>query len=318
MKLAIIGTGAVGSATAKAIIVGERARELVLLDQNRARAKAVATDMSYGAPLSRLTTVREGDYAAIQGSSLVIIAAGINEKAGGATDRNDPSGRLRLLDTNVEIFRDIVPRLIEAAPAATILIATNPPEPLVEVTRRLCGHERVMSTSTYIDSLRFRVHLADFFGVDAKSVQADVVAEHGTFSVFLWSSAIIGGVPLSYLLERRGVSFGEFRKSIEEKVRFANIQIIEGLGASQYGIGMIAARTAEIILRDERSIIPAGSHNARYGVTLSMPSIVGASGVIDVVWPEMSQEELDGVERSAKRLESVTRRYLLTEARSHR
>ncbi len=279
MKLAIIGTGAVGSATAKAVIVGGRARELVLLDQNRARAKALAIDMRDGASLSRLTTVREGEYADIEGSSLVIIAAGINEKAGGATDRSDSSGRLRLLDTNIKIFDDIVPRLVEAAPGATILVATNPPEPLVEVTRHLCGHDRVMSTSTYIDSLRFRVNLAEFFGVEVNSIQADVVAEHGTFSVFLWSSATIGGVPLAVLLERKGVPFTEFRKSIEDKVRFANIQIIEGLGASQYGIGMIAARTAEIILRDERSIIPVGSHNARYGVTLSMPSIVGAGGV---------------------------------------
>lgn len=310
MKLAIIGTGAVGSATAKAVIVGGRARELVLVDQNRARAKAVATDMRYGAPLSHLITVKEGDYTDVAGSSVVIIAAGINEKAGGATDRNDPAGRLRLLDTNVKIFQDIVPQVVNAAPQATILVTTNPPEPLVDVARHLAGHESVMSTSTYIDSLRFRVHLAEFFDVDVASVQANVVAEHGTYSVFLWSSATIGGVPLSYLLKRRDVPFADFRKAIEEKVRFANIQIIEGLGASQYGIGMIAARTAEIILRDERSIIPVGSYNDRYGVTLSFPSIVGHGGVREVLWPEMSDEELEGVERSAARLKSVTDKYL--------
>src|SRR5687768_4643112 len=132
MKMGVIGVGSVGSAIAMAAASRARVREIVLVDRNRARAKAVATDMHYGAALSPLVSIRDGDYADLADAGLAIITAGINEKAGGATDRNDPAGRLRLLDANVKIFQDIVPKLVKAAPEAVIMVATDPPEPLAD------------------------------------------------------------------------------------------------------------------------------------------------------------------------------------------
>ncbi len=310
MKLGIVGVGAVGSATAMAVALRARARELVLIDKDRSRAKAVATDMHYGVPLSPIVTIRAGDYDDLAEAGVVIITAGINEKAGGATDRKDPAGRLRLLDTNVKIYEDIVPRLVKAAPKAVILVATDPPEPLVEIARLLAGHDRVLSTSTYLDSLRFRVHLGERLGVSPACVEANVVGEHGTSSVFLWSSARIGGMPVAALLARQNIDSAQFRKSVEDDVRFANITIIEGTGASQYGIGMVSARVAEVILRDEMAVIPVGSHNPRCGITVSLPSIVGKDGVKEVFWPEMSAEETAGLERSAETLKRATGKYL--------
>jgi L-lactate dehydrogenase len=131
MKVGIIGVGAVGAATAMAIALRARAGDLVLIDRDPHRAKAVAMDMHYGVPLSPLVTIAEGDYEDLAGAHVAIIAAGVNEKAGGATDRNDPSGRLRLLAPNVKVFEDIVPRVTRAAPEAVILVVTDPPEPLV-------------------------------------------------------------------------------------------------------------------------------------------------------------------------------------------
>jgi L-lactate dehydrogenase len=305
MKLGIVGVGAVGAATAMAVTLRARARELVLIDKDHARAKAVATDMHYGVPLSPLVSISDGDYADLADAGLVIVAAGINEKAGGATDRNDPAGRLRLLDTNAKIFADIVPRVVKVAPGAVIVIATNPPEPLVEITRRLAGHDRVLSTSTYLDSLRFRVHLAERLGVSPACVDANVVGEHGTSSVFVWSSARINGVRVSDLLAKHNIAAEAFHQSVEQSVRFANITIIEGIGASQYGIGMVAARVAEVVLRDERAVFPVGSHNPCYGVALSLPSVVGRHGVSEILWPEMSADELRALERSAERLKDV-------------
>src|SRR5215470_6740229 len=304
MKAGIVGIGAVGAATAMAIALRARVRELVLLDRNRARAKAVAADMHYGIPLSPLVTVTDGDYPDLAGAGLVIVAAGVNEKAGGATDRSDPAGRLRLLEPNAKVFEDVVPRLVKAAPDAVILIATNPPEPLVEITRALAGHERVLSTSTYLDSLRFRVHLAERLGVSPACVDAYVVGEHGTSSVFLWSSARIGGMRVQDMLAERRIGFDEFRQSVEHDVRYANITIIEGIGASQYGIGMVAGRVAEVVLRDERAVFPVGSHTGRFGITLSLPSVVGRSGVIEVLWPEMSEDEARALEHGAVTLRS--------------
>ena len=309
-KLGIIGAGAVGSAAALAACVRGVARQVVLIDRDHARAKGVATDLRYGTPLSPAVDVRAGDYGDLAGAGLVVITAGINEKAGGATDRSDPLGRLRLLHTNVGVFEDIVPKIVMAAPDAVILIVTNPPEPLVDLTCRLAGHNRVMSTSTFLDTLRFRVHVAERFGVSPLSVDAYVISEHGTFSVFLWSSARIGGRPLTEMVAERGIAFDEFRRSVEHDVRFANISIIEGIGASQYGIGMVIARLAECVLRDEGAVIPVGSYQPRYSVTLSLPSAVGSSGVTDVLWPQMSDEELHGVEASAERLKGIVDRYV--------
>jgi L-lactate dehydrogenase len=310
MKVGIVGIGAVGSAIAMAIALRARIRELVLLDRNRARAKAVATDMHYGVPLSPLISVTDGDYSELREAGLVIIAAGINEKAGGATNRNDSAGRLRLLGPNVKVFEDIVPRLVKVVPEAVILIATDPPEPLVEITRHFAGHDRVLSTSTYLDSLRFRVHLAERLSVSPACVDAYVVGEHGTSSVFLWSSARIGGMRVKDMLTERRIAFDEFRQSVENDVRYANITIIEGAGASQYGIGMVGGRVAEVVLRDERAVFPVGSYIDRYRTTLSLPSVVGRAGVSEVLWPEMSEEEMRALEQSADILRNAASEHI--------
>ena len=310
MKLGIIGVGAVGAATAMAAVLRARVREIVLVDKDKARARAVATDMHYGVPLSPRLTIRDGGYDDHGDAGLVIIAAGVNEKAGGATDRSDPNGRLRLLDANVKIFEAIVPQLVKAAPQAVILVVTDPPEPLIDVTRHLAGHDRVIGTSTYLDSLRFRVHLAERFAVSPSCVDANVVGEHGTSSVFLWSSARIGGTGVAAALGSRGTDFDAFRREVEEAVRYANITIIEGLGASQYGIGMVAARVAEVVLRDERAVFPVGAYNQRYGVALSLPSVVGRQGVAEVFMPDMSADEARALEKSAETLRIAVRKYL--------
>jgi L-lactate dehydrogenase len=272
-------------------VVRGSAREIVLVDRTRKRAKAVATDLRYGSPLGPKTTVVDGEYDDLADVALVMITAGINEKAGGATDRNDPKGRLRLLDTNAEIYRDIVPQIVRAAPGAVLLVVTDPPDPLADVARASAGHDRVLSTGTFLDSLRFRVHLAEHFDVDANQVEAQVIGEHGVSQVFLWSSARIAGVPISKLIEQRGETLDSVRKQIEADVRYANITIIEGNDASQFGIGIVSARIAEMVLRDERAVIPIGSYNDRFGVTLSLPGIVGRGGVLRTFEPEMSPEE---------------------------
>src|SRR6202043_3229482 len=291
MKIGIVGAGRVGCACALATVVRGSARTIVIGDRTRKRAKAVATDLRYGSPLCPKTTVVDGDYDDLAEAELGMITAGINEKAGGATDRSDPQGRLRLLDKNAEIYRDIVPKIVRAAPRAVILVVTDPPDPLADVARASAGHDRVLSTGTFLDSLRFRVHLAEHFEVDANQVEAQVIGEHGLSQVFLWSSARIAGVPVSKLIAERGEALESVCKQIEADVRYANITIIEGNDASQFGIGIVSARIAEMVLRDERAAIPIGSYHEKFGVTLSLPSIVARSGVVRAFEPEMSREE---------------------------
>ena len=260
MKIGIIGAGAVGSACLLSVVMRGIAREVVLVNRNRKRAQGVVTDIQYGAVLSPPNALRAGDYSDLAGSSVVMITAGVNEKDGGATDRSDPVGRLRLLEANAAIFQDIVPQIHYYAPDALILVVTDPPDPLADVVRIL-GHERVLSTGTSLDTLRFRLHLGKRLNVSASDVEALVLGEHGVSSVFLWSSARVGGRKVLDL-------FGEsptpqtVREELEREVRYANITIIEGIGASQYGIGMVSARLTQMILRDEKAVIPIGRYNA--------------------------------------------------------
>jgi L-lactate dehydrogenase len=288
------------------------AREVVLVNRDRKRAKGVVTDVQYGAVLSPPITLRDGDYSDLAGSSVVMITAGVNEKGGGATDRSDPVGRLRLLDANAGIFQDIVPQIHHFAPDAMILVVTDPPDALADVVR-LLGHERVLSTGTSLDTLRFRFHLGKRLNVSASDVEALVLGEHGASEVFLWSSARVGGEKVLDL-------FGESqtaqtaREEIEREVRYANITVIEGIGASQYGIGMVSARLTEMILRDEEAVIPVGCYNPAFGVTLSLPSVVGREGVRRVLEPEMSAGEQQGLQRSADAIKAALSRLSLKES----
>jgi L-lactate dehydrogenase len=309
MKIGIIGAGAVGAACAMATVMRGCASELVLVNRGRERAKGMATDMGYGAPLSSPTRVTDGDYSDLAGAALVMVTVGVNEKTGGATDRSDPAGRLRLLDKNAQVYRQVIPRIIEAAPDAVLLVVTDPPDPLAWLTRELAHHDRVLSTGTLLDSLRFRVHLGQKLKVTPTTIEAQVLGEHGTSQIFHWSGARVGGVPIADALEQCGVAHdGDFRVGIEKEVRYANITIIEGIGASQYGIGMVCARIAEIVLRDERAVVPVGVFQPKLGVTLSLPSVVGRNGCIQVLDPPLSKDERLGLDKSVETLRKAQER----------
>jgi L-lactate dehydrogenase len=308
MKLGIVGTGNVGAACAFAAVTRGSADQIVLVNRTRKTAEAVATDLRYGTPLGPKVEILDGDYGALRGAGVVIITSGVNEREGGATDRNDPRGRLNLLAKNADIYFDIVPKIVRVAPGATLLVVTDPPDPLADIARTAAGHHRVLSAGTYLDSQRFRIHLGQHFGVDPAYVDAQVIGDHGTSQVFLWSSARIGGVSVVSLLDAQGEALDDVRAKIESDVRFANITIIEGNEASQYGIGIVSARIAEMVLNDERAAIPIGSFQEQFGVTLSLPSIVGRHGVCAVLRPDLSRAEQEGLQKSAETLRAALER----------
>jgi L-lactate dehydrogenase len=305
MKVGVVGAGGVGAACVMALVLRGSAREIVLVDRIPERAKAVATDIRYGIPLGPRIDVAEGAYDDLAGSGLVMITAGVNEKTGGATDRGDPEGRLKLLDKNAEIYREIVRRIVRAAPEAVLLAVTDPPDPLADLTRRLAGHDAVLSTGTWLDSLRFRTHIARKLDVSPDTVEAQILGEHGTSEVFVWSGARVAGVPLSDLLSKRGEDATAFRKSVEEEVRYANIAIIEGNEASQYGIGMVCARIAEAVLRDEGLVVPIGAFSEEYGLTLSLPGVIGRRGLREFYPPSVSDAEKELLARSVAALKKA-------------
>jgi L-lactate dehydrogenase len=309
-KVGVVGVGAVGQACAFALVLRGSCREIVLIDRIAERATAVATDMRYGAPLSPTVEISGGDWSDLAGAGVVLICAGVNEKAGGATDRSDASGRLKLLETNASVYRDVVPRIVAAAPGAVLVAVTDPPDPLADLTRVLAGHERVLSTGTMIDTLRLRVHVAAQLGVHPSAVDGLVVGEHGTTEVMLWSSMRVEGTPLADALSLSNPqrSVDDLREQVEREVRFANITIIEGNDASQFGIGVVCARITEAVLRDERVVLPVATYRARHGVTIGLPTVVGREGAAGELEPTMSAEERRAFEHSAATLRDAARR----------
>ena len=301
MKVGIIGAGAVGAATVGALLrTGGLDAEIVIINRNHDRAIGLAEDMTHaGIALGAAATVVPGDYPDLAGASLVIITAGVNEKDGGATDRNDPRGRRVLISANARVYADIIPQITAAAPDATLLVVTDPPDPLADLARILAPNQPVVSTGTVIDSLRFRYQIGRALGVPTRDVHANVIGEHGTSSVYLWSSATVGGARVLDLLARRGDDVEEQKQRIQKAVTFGNISIIEGIGASQYGIGAVVARLTEGIVRDEHAVYPVASYLPEYGTVVAIPSILGAQGVIDTVLPALTDTEAAGLDSSA-------------------
>jgi L-lactate dehydrogenase len=294
MKAGIVGAGAVGTACMFAMALRGSVHEIVMVNRDHERARGAVADLQYGAVLAPAVRLRSGNYDDLRGAAVVAITAGANERKGGATNRNDPEGRLRLLATNAGIYRNIVPAIVAAAPEALLLVVTDPPDPLADVARRIAGHSRVLSSGTFLDSLRFRFHLGERLGVNPQSVEAQVIGEHGTSQVYLWSTARVAGHPIA--------QSGTFRSEIEDAVRYANISIIEGTGASQLGIGVVTARIVEIITREEQVVLPIGSYHEQYGATLSLPSLFGRNGVKSVLMPALIEDERRGLEESAATL----------------
>jgi L-lactate dehydrogenase len=314
MKVGIIGVGAVGTACAKAILLRGSCPEIVLLDLNKQRAKGVATDLSHGGVLCPPAQIREGDYDDLTDANIVVISAGKNEKEGGATNRADPRGRLTLLADNAEIYHKIVPNLVHVAPEATILVVTDPPEPLADVARDLMRElglrNQVLSSGTFLDTIRFRLQIARQLNCHPASVDALVLGEHGTSQVYVWSSAQVGGVSVLEYIRRRGEELDSFRAKVEKAVKFANIDIIEGTGASQHAIGIVTARLVEAMLQNEGLVAPIGVFREQFSVTLSVPAIIGQGGVLEALEPELSPEEHIALTKSAEVIRNALADYL--------
>lgn len=299
MKVGIVGTGFVGSAAAYALVLRGSCRELVLIDKNEKKAIAESQDILHATPFSHSVEVYAGSYADLTGASVVILAAGVNQMPG--------ETRLELLGRNAAIFREIVPQVLKNAPKAVIIVATNPVDIITALTEREAGgpNPRVFGTGTTLDTARFRALLAEKAQVDARHVHAYVVGEHGDSEVLAWSTATIAGLSFSEFCQSRRISFTEKDKThIDENVRRAAYKIIEGKGATAYGIGAVLARLTETILRKEKAIYTVSCYSPLFETALSLPHIVTDEGVVETIGVKLSTEENQALEKSAQILKS--------------
>lgn len=300
-KAAVIGCGAVGSATAFALTQTGLFSELVLIDVDRDKAQGEAMDLSHGLPFARPMKILAGDYPDLAGCALVVITAGANQRPG--------ESRLDLVRRNVEIFRSIIPSITAHTREAILLVVSNPVDILTWAAQKLSGlpARQVVGSGTVLDTARLKYLLGEQLGVDSRSVHAVVIGEHGDSEVAVWSSANVSGVDLDQFCSLRG----ELRRQedidrIEADVRNSAYEIIEKKGATCYGIAMAVKRIAQAIVRDEHSVLPISVHlEGLYGVDdlcMSVPTVVGRAGAEAVLEIPLSAEEREQFAASVRTL----------------
>lgn len=303
-KVAVVGCGFVGSASAFALMQSGLFSEMVLIDANFEKAEGEAFDISHGVPFTRPIKIYAGDYDDLADAAIVVITAGAAQKPG--------ETRLDLVHKNINIFKSIIPEIVKRDFQGILLIVANPVDILTYTALKLSGYapNRVIGSGTVLDTARLKERLGEHLEVDSRSVHAFIVGEHGDSEIAAWSSANVSGIPLHDFCEMRGHhDHEEATAEIAEKVKNSAYEIIQRKGATYYGIAMSVKRICEAIIRDERSILPISTMmDGEYGikdVVLSMPSIVGAEGFISKVPISLSEDEIKALNKSAETLKSV-------------
>jgi len=277
-KVAVIGCGFVGSASAFALMQSGLFSEMVLLDVDPKKAEGEAMDISHGEAYARPMHIYAGNYDDIADAAIIVITAGANQKPG--------ETRLDLVQKNVGIFKTIIPEISKRNYQGILLIVANPVDILTYTALKLSGlpEGRVIGSGTVLDTARLREILGNHLGVDSRSVHAFIVGEHGDSELAVWSTANVAGVPINKFCELRGhFNHQAAMKQIADEVKNSAYEIISRKKATYYGIAMAVKRICEAIVRDEKSVLPVSNmmHGA-YGIddiTLSMPAIVGKNGV---------------------------------------
>ena len=303
-KVAMIGCGFVGAASCFSIMESGLFSEMVLIDANKEKAEGEALDIAHGLPFSKPMKIYAGDYDDIVDASIIIISAGANQKPG--------ETRLDLVKKNVAIFGQIMPEIAKRNVEGVILVVANPVDILTTVAQRLSGlpKSRVFGSGTVLDTARLKYLLGEHLEIDSRSIHAFIIGEHGDSEIAAWSSANVSGIPLSQCCEMRGFyNHEKAMQDIAEQVKNSAYEIINRKGATYYGIAMSVKRICEAIVRDEKSILPVSSYLdgqfGIYGLSLSMPAIVGRNGVEALVPIQLSDDELSKLKESAETLKKA-------------
>lgn len=294
----------VGSAAAYALALSGTASRIVLVDRDEKMARAQAEDIAHAVPFASSTQVDAGDYDAMAGANVVILAAGVSQKPG--------ETRLELLGRNAEVFRTVVGEVRRVAPDAILLVASNPVDIMTDIATRLSGlpPARVIGSGTILDTARFRWLLGQHLGIAPQSVHAYVMGEHGDSEVLAWSAARAGSVALNSFAAQVGAAItGDVRARIDTGVRRAAYTIIEGKGGTWYGIGAGLARIVRAIARNEQAVLSVSIRTPEVegyrDVALSVPRVVGRDGVIADLFPELDDGEHAALAESARILKET-------------
>ena len=303
-KVAMIGCGFVGSASAFALMNSGLFSEMVLIDADKDKAEGEALDIAHGLPFAKPMQIYAGGYDDIADAAVIIVTAGAGQKPG--------ESRLDLVKKNVGIFRSIMPEIRRRDCGGILLIVANPVDILTYTAAKMTGfpENRVFGSGTVLDTARLKYLLGEHLEVDARSIHAFIIGEHGDSEMAVWSSANVSGVPISHVCEMRGYTdHTDSMRQIEADVKNSAYTIIQKKKATYYGIAMSVVRICEAIVRDEKSVLPVSTiQHGAFGirdVSLSMPAIVGAQGVEGLMPISLSMDEQRRLQESADVLRDV-------------
>ena len=300
-KLAIVGAGSVGSTLAYAALIRGLARSVVLYDVNATKVRAEALDLRQGLQFVPAAHVEgSDDIQACAGADVIAVTAGAKQQPG--------QTRVDLAASTAALMRTLMPQLVQVAPDAIIVMVTNPVDVITYVAQKLTGMapQRLFGSGTVLDSARLRGLIASRCGIAVQNVHAYIVGEHGDSEIPLWSTATAGAIPVTELIDAHE------RDQMASDVIHAAYEIIAGKGATNYAIGVSAGRILEAILRDEHRVLPVSTmvdgHLGIEDVCLSVPSVVGASGIERQLHVPMTDREVAGLRASADAIRAVARR----------
>ncbi|WP_413724528.1 L-lactate dehydrogenase [Sodalis sp. RH16] len=287
----IIGAGHVGADTAFSLVTQGLCDQIILIDENEAKAHSQGLELRDMASLvSSRVHIVVNDYAALKRAQVVVMAVG-------------PTSALRedrmeeLLETSAAVGQ-AVPRIMAGGFQGVFINITNPCDVITRLIQHISGLpvSRVFGTGTSLDTARMKRVVGEFFAVDPKSVDGYVMGEHGESQFVAWSTVRIGGVPIG------GFDAGKTLDlpAMKDQVRAGGWQILQGKGWTSFGIGTAAARLVDAVLSDGRTVFPVSVWDERQGVYIGRPALVGAGGIVQSVAVPLTEEEQLAFEASAK------------------
>jgi len=300
-RVAVVGAGNVGATFAYTLLQSGLVGEIVLIDVNREKAEGEAMDLNHAMPLAHPTHIWSGSYEDCAGAAVTVLTAGTAQKPG--------ESRLDLLGRNITIFKQIVPEVVKYNPDGLLLVATNPVDVLTYATWKLSGlpAPRVIGSGTILDTARFRYLISQTFDVDAQSVHAYIIGEHGDSEVPVWSLANIAGMHIPEYCATLGEKcLDDTMENIFQQTRNAAYNIIQLKGATYYAVANGLLEIVKAVIRDQGTVLSVSTliHDY-YGIEdvyLSLPSVIGVGGVESFMRLKLSQQEEEMLHKSASML----------------
>lgn len=303
-KVSIIGAGAVGSQVAFSLMLSKLAQEIVLVDLNEDKAQAEAIDLSHGTPLVAPIKIRQADFSAIEGSDIIIYTAGVGRKPN--------ETRLDLVNKNLSILKDALPKIEEFASNSIFLMIANPVDILTYAVHKLSNipSNKIIGSGTVIDSNRLRYYIGDYLNINPSNVEAQLIGEHGLSAVPVWSSAKVEGFDLGEFASKLGFDFNEnIKDELVYKTKNSSTDVIRGKGVTNFAIGVSAVEIVRAILNNESTLLPVSSYiDDAYGikdVCLSLPTLLDSTGIKSVFNVSLTEDELKDLQVSAEALSKV-------------